>query len=739
MARLTFTNALPWWGVVLVAVAIGVVAWRAYAHSIVPRPRRDVLIALRALTLAALVVFLMRPVQVSDRGLRDVFVPILVDASRSMSIEDADGRRRIDRARELVTRELQPSLGNQFHVDVFSFGDRLRETSPADLAATDRQSDLSGALAAVRDRYRGRPIAGVIVVSDGGDTSASSPAEGAVPAVYAFGVGSRTIGRDREVTSATVAEAVADDSRIDLAVSAVSHGTGTEPIALQLEANGKPIEVRRIAPAAEGVPVHTVFQVTPARGSAVVYSVEVPVLSGELVPENNTRSVLVQPPTRQHHILFVEGAPGFEHSFLKRAWAADSGLDVDSIVRKGKNEQGTDTYYIQASQSRSNALSGGYPSRAEDLFAYDAIVLANVQSTQLTREQQELTRAFVAKRGGGLLVLGARTFMKPGLNDTALEEVLPLQLVDRGDTDAVLPASTSRGMNRVALTAAGEAHPITQLGPSLDVTRQRWNTTPALASTVPLGGPRPGASILAITGGAGGVARPVLAVQRYGEGRSLVFAGEGAWRWRMFLPSTDRSYDTFWRQAVRWLALSADDPVAMRLPASAAPGENLTIRVLARDAAFVPQPDAVVDVDVTAPDGRHQTTHAALPRETQEDGAYVARFRADGPGVYRVHAAACRGATSLGSASAAMLVGGSDPEMTDPRLNLQVLQRVALRSGGALVTPGETAALAERLRAAVPAARLAVTDELWHTGWSFAAIVVLLTSEWVLRRRWGLR
>ena len=739
MASLTFTNALPWWGVFLVAVAIGVVAWRAYAHSIVARPRRDVLIALRAATLAALVVFLMRPVRVTDRGLRDVFVPILVDASRSMSIEDADGRRRIDRARELVTRDLQPSLGNQFHVDVLSFGDRLRETAPADLAATDRQSDLSGALAAVRDRYRGRPVAGVIVVSDGGDTSASPATEGAVPAVYALGVGSRTIARDREVTSATVAEAVADESRIDLAVSAVSHGTGTEPIALQLEANGKPIEVRRIAPAAEGVPVHTVFQVTPARGSAVVYSVKVPVLSGELVPENNTRSVLVQPPTRQHHILFVEGAPGFEHSFLKRAWAADSGLDVDSIVRKGKNEQGTDTYYIQASQSRSNALAAGYPSRAEELFAYDAIVLANLQSTQLTRAQQELTRAFVARRGGGLLVLGARTFMKPGLNDTALEELLPLHLVDRGEADAVLPASTSRGMNRVALTAAGEAHAIMQLGPSLDVTQQRWNATPALASTVPLGGPRPGASILAMTGGAGGVARPLVAVQRFGEGRSLVFAGEGAWRWRMFLPSTDRSYDTFWRQVVRWLALSADDPVAMRLPAAAAPGENLAIRVLARDATFVPQRDAVVDVDVTAPDGRHETIQAAPPRETQEDGAYVARFRADGPGVYRVRAAARRGAATLGSSSAAMLVGGSDPEMADPRLNLQVLQRVALRSGGALVTAGETAALAERLRAAVPAARLAVTHELWHTGWSFAAIVALLTSEWILRRRWGLR
>src|SRR3954470_21818611 len=617
MPHLTFANPLPWWALLLVAAAIVAVAWRAYAGSMVERPRRDVLIILRLLTLAALVMFLMRPVRVSDEGSKDVVVPVLVDGSRSMSIEDADGQRRIDRARDLVTREILPSLQGQFQVEVLSFGDRVRETSPADLAATDRQSDLSGALAAVRDRYRGRPIPGIILISDGGDTSSS--ADATVPPVYALGIGSRTVGRGREFASVTAAEAVADDSRIDIAVSAVSHGSGTEPIALQLLENGRPLEVRRIAPAAEGVPVHTVFQVTPAAGSAVVYSVEVPAIVGELVPENNARSVLVQPPSRQHHVLFVEGAPGFEHSFLKRAWAADPGLDIDSIVRKGKTDQGADTYYIQASQSRSNALSTGYPSRAEDLFAYDAIVLANAESTQLTRNQQELTRAFVAKRGGGLLVLGAKSFVKPGFAETPIEDVLPLQLVDRTGTDTVLPASSSRGMNRVALTPAGEAHPVMQLGSSIDDTRKQWDTTPALASTVPLGGPRPGASVLAITGGPGGVARPLIAVERYGHGRSLIFAGEGAWRWRMLLPSGDRSYDTFWRQALRWLALPAADPVAVGLPAAAAPGEDLTVRVLARDAAFVPQLDAVVDLDVTGPDNRRQTIHAARPRGTDED------------------------------------------------------------------------------------------------------------------------
>jgi hypothetical protein len=77
--------------------------------------------------------------------------------------------------------------------------------------------------------------------------------------------------------------------------------------------------------------------------------------------------------------------------------------------------------------------------------------------------------------------------------------------------------------------------------------------------------------------------------------------------------------------------------------------------------------------------------------------------------------------------------------MADPRLNTQLLQRIALASGGRLVGPDETTTILEALRAGLPAARLAATHDLWHNGWSFAAIVILLGAEWILRRRWGLR
>jgi hypothetical protein len=86
-----------------------------------------------------------------------------------------------------------------------------------------------------------------------------------------------------------------------------------------------------------------------------------------------------------------------------------------------------------------------------------------------------------------------------------------------------------------------------------------------------------------------------------------------------------------------------------------------------------------------------------------------------------------------------LLAGGADSEMTDPRLNVRVLERIAKASDGRMVQAGEMTALAEQLRAAVPAAVVAARRDLWHNGWSFAVIVALLALEWMLRRRWGLR
>jgi uncharacterized membrane protein len=734
-------NPVPGWALVLVVLAAAALAWHAYRRFAQWPARRYTLSALRFLTLLALVFILMRPVARSTEiDAREVVVPILVDTSRSMAIEDVDGGRRLDHARRLVSDELLPALQGRFTVEVLSFGEALAPVAMDALNATGRRTDLAGALAAVQERYRGRPVAGYVLVTDGGDTGRALDLSSGttLPPIHPVVIGSPEIRGDREVLGVTAAEAVLDGSRVDLAVSAVAHGAGDGTIELRLLENGRPVGVKHLRPPADGGPVRAVFQVAPAAGAATIYTVEIPVAPEELVPENNRRSVLVQPPSRTRRVLLVEGAPGFEHSFLKRALTGDRGLEVDSVVRKGKNEQGEDTYYIQAVRARAGSLESGYPTTAETLFAYDAVVMANVAGDQLRSAQLEMTRDFVARRGGGLLVMGAQSFLSRGLVGTPVEDALPVELNRRADVAA--PAAASRGVNRVSLTDAGYQHQVTQLAGTAEDTRARWDGLPALASAALVGAPRPGAAILATTAGAGGAPRPLIAVQRYGDGRSMVFAGEASWRWQMMLPSTDTSYETFWRQSVRWLALGATDPVAVYPPAAGGPGDEFTVRAVVRDSGFAPLRDADVDIRVSGPDGRMETLGAALEEDEGEGASlFAAKFTPDQPGLYRLSVAARRGAQQIGSATSAVLVGSADLEMTDPRANRALLERLASQTGGAIVPSGRSSDLVAKLRAAAPAAALSVRTDLWHNVWSLAALLGLLAAEWVLRRRWGLR
>ena len=287
-------------------------------------------------------------------------------------------------------------------------------------------------------------------------------------------------------------------------------------------------------------------------------------------------------------------------------------------------------------------------------------------------------------------MLGGRSFAQRGLSGTPLEEVLPVELNDRrgGLVRASLDAGDLPAHNRVTLTPEGEAHPIMRIGGSPEETRKMWSALPALAASAPLGGPRPGATILALTTAPGGGVFPVVAVQRYGQGRSMVFAGEASWRWKMMV-ALDRSPLRVLLASVGALALLVRARSGRRsgVPDAPEPGDAIAIDVDARDASFAPVPDATIDATLTLPGGATQPIklrHADPP-----GGRYTAALGAGAAGLYRVHAEARRGTTTLGAADRWMYVGGADREFADPRLNEGFLRRVARNSGGRYVRAAE--------------------------------------------------
>jgi hypothetical protein len=335
--------------------------------------------------------------------------------------------------------------------------------------------------------------------------------------------------------------------------------------------------------------------------------------------------------------------------------------------------------------------------------------------------------------------MGGRSFAQHGLSGTPLEEALPVELNDRrgGVVRTSMSPADIVSHNRMSLTPDGELHPVMRLAASPEETRRLWSALPALAASAPLGGPRPGAKILALTTAPGGGTYPVVAVQRYGQGRSMIFAGEASWRWKMMAASTDRSYEIFWRQAARWLSAESPDPVAIIAPAAAEPGDPVTLKVEARDGSFVPVPDAAIEGSLTSAGAD------ALPLKFRRADPSSARFTTgiepDRTGLYRVRVEARRGSTSLGTADRWFYVGGADREFSDPRLNESFLRRIAMTTGGRYVRPAEASHLTTWMESAAPQNAVPERRDLWHEPWAFGAIVLLLSAEWILRRRWGLR
>jgi uncharacterized membrane protein len=732
-------TSLPSWALALVALAVAGLAALAYRHAAgLGARQRALLMSLRAAALSLVILCLLRPmVLVPPPDRQDGIVAVLVDGSRSMGLGDADGLTRIARAGTLLTRDIMPALSSRFRVEPFVFGDRLTPAGDAALAATGDRTDLADAVRGVVERHRGQALSAIVVLSDGNDTSGADLEEAGRAAgipIIAVGIG-RTEGADREVVALATGQSTLDASLVDLtATLAARNLPGSFDV--RLLQNGQVVERRSMTPASDGAPVRVGFTVAPDRNAPTVYTVDIPAAEAEVTSQNNQARVLVPPPGRRRLVLSLEGAPGFEQTFLKRAWSDDPSLEVDAAVRKGRNEQGADTFFVQAGGARASTLVGGFPSTREALFAYDAVVLADYDLHLLPRESQEWLRAFVSERGGGLLFAGARTFEPQGLAGSPLEELMPLRL---GDGGGVVRAASTNAQDRyrVRPTPEGTRHPMMRIAATDQEAKSRWASLPSLAGVVQLGGARPGASVLAVMDELGSNA-PVVAVQRFGAGRTALFAGQASWRWKMLRPASDASYDRFWRQTARWLTAEALEPITATPPGSVLPGDPVVLPIVVRTLEFAPSPQDELRVRVESPGG---DTFDIIPALTDPArGLFTARVPAAERGIYRADVVRITGAAASAHTEVRWLVGGLDRELADPRLNVSGLRRLADASGGRYGTAEDGAAVADwAIQAAAVKSRPPEWRDAWHTGWMFLAIVLLVSAEWALRRRWGLR
>jgi hypothetical protein len=144
-------------------------------------------------------------------------------------------------------------------------------------------------------------------------------------------------------------------------------------------------------------------------------------------------------------------------------------------------------------------------------------------------------------------------------------------------------------------------------------------------------------------------------------------------------------------------------------------------------------------MNVTLPDGEQRQPGVGLADAVT--GTYRATLRMDQRGVYGVTVSVQRpGRPNFagGTARRWILVGGAERELADPRLNEDVLRRIAQASGGRYLPAREAGTLPQLLAAIPLQGPERERQDLWNNGWAFSAVVLVLAAEWILRRRWGM-
>ena len=340
-------------------------------------------------------------------------------------------------------------------------------------------------------------------------------------------------------------------------------------------------------------------------------------LAGEENAANNAVTRLVDVNGDQRRILYVEGEPRWEFKFIRRAEAQDKGVDIVSMLRTTENK-----IYRQGIADPSE-LADGFPTKAEDLFKYQAIIIGSVEAQYFTPVQQELLREFVDKRGGGLLFLGGRYALGDGgWASSSLADLFPTFLPGEKGTFHRDPAT-------VLLTAAGAESPITRILDDREANVERWRKLPYLADYQDPGAPKPGATELAQMMVAGRT-MPLLVTQNYGRGKTAVLATSGTWRWQMSSALGDPSHDLFWQQLLRWLAADSPGQVAATMPEQTLMDEGrVQMTVVARDKEFTPAADAHVSAHVM---GRGMSAMVDLTPVPNTPGTFAMDWTAATPG-----------------------------------------------------------------------------------------------------------
>lgn len=655
-----------WPAASILAVALAVLFW-SYLRSPASGGLRAICLALKILGLTALAACLLEPLWSGQRAKpgANLFV-VLADNSQSMELEKGGPRQtHADRLKATLLStpgDWQTKLEEQFQLRRYLFDSRLHHAT--DFSALDfsgRLSALNTTLRAVARRFEGRPLAGVLLFTDGNATDLQDGLLDAtgLPPIYPVVTGGAEGASDLSVQDVAVTQTSFEDAPVTLQAQIkasgftnpqvvaelfdLGHGTKGSPE--ETHSTNAPAPVRPPTTASQPLesqtarlvddaePISFRFQFRPKRSGVGFYRLRIsarnPSVLGADAPEpveatlvNNERILVVDRGRGPYRVLYVGGRPSWEFKFFNRALLEDDQIQVVGLIRVARREPKFEFKGRQGESS--NPLFRGFDQKNEQTEQYDQPVLIRLN----THDEQELVGGFPKTEeelyGYHAVILDdveAEFFTRDQLS------LLLRYVSERGAGLLMLggPDSFKSGKYErtpvanllpvyldaqemteapdqlaLALTREGWLQPWVRLRSNEIEERTRAEAMPGFHSLNRVEHIKPGAVLLAQVTDRSNHTYPALAAQRFGHGRTAALLVGDFWRWGMKDAAMQRDLGKAWRQMIRWLIADVPAQTALTIePIPGDPNQSVQIQVRVRDKQFRLVDNATVNLVVT--------------------------------------------------------------------------------------------------------------------------------------------
>ncbi len=723
---------LPVWVLLLLVIGGGALLfWNVGRHAaLLPKVRRIAIWSLETALIALLLLLLWHPaISVATLRPQQNIVAVLLDTSRSMAIKDEGGQSRFDAATKLLHSGLLDSLGRRFQVRLYRFGadaervDTARFFAPPDANVTR----IAQSLRSIATESSSLPFGAAVVLTDGAENAGGIDFatierlhQSRIP-VNTIGFGKDKLRRDVEVEDFALPQRTLAGSRIEARVALRQTGCTGEKARVTVADGDRVLASQTVDLTRENQAVPLVLNAGVAGALNLIARVDP--LPNEDNVQNNALARVVNVSARKPRVLYIEGEPRWEYKFLRRAADDDQQIELVSMLRTTPNK-----IYRQGVRDPSE-LEAGFPTKPEELFAYDGLIVGSTEASWFTPAQQDMIKEFAGRRGGGVLFLGGRFALSDGgYGATPIAEMLPVHLSS---------ASTfQRVYSNTELAPAGLDSALCRIDDDPVKNEQRWKKMPEIANWQAVGDPKPGAAVLAEVVPQGHRKSPLLVTEAYGRGRTAVLATGGMWRWQMRSEHTDKTLASFWQQMMRWLVNDTPGTVSASTPKQVLADEDkVPLRVEVRDKAYQPLAGAVVQAHFIGPDGTNATMQ--LQPAAAELGVYTGEWTAPRAGAYLTEVTASDANGEVGRDVITFRRDDGVAENFRSTQNRDLLEKLSAQTGGHYYTPRDARHLADEISYSEAGISEHELLDLWDMPIVLLIALALRSTEWLLRRRWG--